>query len=165
MSEYLFTRSPISWLEYLSSRLGDRAITYRSAKDREKALEDFRKSPNGILIAPSFERGIDLSDDQCRVVVVAKVPFPYLGDKQINKRLYSRGGQGWYSMQTIRSLVQMTGRAMRHEDDHCEIYIIDRQFMQSVWKRQETSHSGGRTPSEMGGSPNLAAVRSGKVLS
>lgn len=121
--------------EYLANGLGSRSLTYRNAKERESVLVKFRSSENAILLAPSFERGIDLPYDQCRVVVVAKVPFPNLGDKQVSKRLYSRGGKGWYSMQTIRSLVQMTGRAMRHEDDQCEIYILDAQFLSNIWKK------------------------------
>lgn len=146
--------------EYLVDKVGSRAITYRSASEREQALDRFRQSPNGVLIAPSFERGIDLPYDQCRVVVVAKIPFPYLGDKQVSKRLYSRGGQGWYAMQTVRALVQMTGRAMRHADDECEIYIIDRQFVSNIWKKQRHMlPAWWKDALEMGGSPSLAASR------
>jgi Rad3-related DNA helicase len=148
--------------DYLVAKIGPRAVTYRKASEREDALARFRQSPNGVLVAPSFERGIDLPYDQCRVVVVTKVPFPYLGDKQVSKRLYSRGGQGWYAMQTVRSLVQMTGRAMRHADDKCEIYIIDRQFMSNVWKKsRHLLPQWWKDALVMGGSPNLAAVRSG----
>ncbi len=148
---------------HLADRLGSRVITYRSAKERETALESFRASRNGILIAPSFERGIDLPDDQCRVVIVAKVPFPYLGDKQISKRLYSRGGRGWYAMQTVRSLVQMTGRAMRHEGDECEIYLLDRQFVSNIWKKsRHLIPEWWQEALVMRGSPNLAEVRARK---
>lgn len=146
--------------DYLVDKVGKRAITYRSASEREQALDRFRESPNGILIAPSFERGIDLPYDQCRVVVVAKIPFPYLGDKQVSKRLYTRGGQGWYAMQTVRALVQMTGRAMRHADDQCEIYIIDRQFMSNIWKKsRRLLPEWWKDALVMGGSPSLAASR------
>lgn len=150
--------------EFLADGLGDRAITYRSAKEREPALERFLSSPNGILVAPSFERGIDLPYDDCRVVVVAKVPFPYLGDKQVNKRLYSKGGQGWYSMQTVRALVQMTGRAMRHKDDAAETYIIDRQFIDQIWrKKKHLLPDWWKEALIMRGSPNLQVIRRGEV--
>lgn len=151
---------------HLAHTLGPRVITYRSAKERETALSRFRASANGILIAPSFERGIDLPDEQCRVVIVAKVPFPYLGDKQVNKRLYSRGGNGWYAMQTVRSLVQMTGRAVRHETDECEIYLLDRQFVSNIWKKsRHLLPEWWKDALQMRGSPNLAEVRSGKASS
>lgn len=149
---------------YLAKGLGSRAITYRSAKEREGALADFLASPNGVLLAPSFERGIDLPYDDCRVIIVAKVPYPSLADKQIKKRLYSRGGQGWYSMQTIRALIQMTGRAMRHEDDAAETYIIDRQFIDNIWrKKKHMIPPWWADALVMSGSPNLAAIRRGEV--
>lgn len=150
--------------DFIVDKIGPRALTYRKAQEREDALARFRASSNGVLVAPSFERGIDLPYDQCKVVVVAKIPFPYLGDKQVSKRLYSRGGQGWYAMQTVRSLVQMTGRAMRHADDECEVYVIDRQFMQNVWKKsRHLLPEWWKEALVMGGSPNLAEVRGGRA--
>lgn len=110
-------------------------LAYFQSETRAGALQEFRDNERSVLLAPSFDRGVDLPDDECRVVVVAKVPFPYLGDKQISKRLHTPGGQGWYSMQTVRSLVQMTGRAMRHEDDQCSIYVLDSQFLRQIWKK------------------------------
>lgn len=146
--------------QYIASGIGERAITYRDSQERESALAEFRSSLSGVLVAPSFERGIDLPYDECRVVIVAKVPFPYLGDKQISKRLYARGGKGWYAMSTVRALVQMTGRAMRHEDDKCEIYIIDSQFVSSIWKKSKRLlPDWWKEALVMRGSPNLAEVR------
>jgi Rad3-related DNA helicase len=81
-----------------------------------------------------LDRGVDLPDEQCRVVIIAKVPYPYLGDRQVNARLHSKGGQVWYNVQTVRSIVQMTGRGVRHEDDWCVSYIIDSQF-NNLWSR------------------------------
>lgn len=110
-------------------------ISYASAKGRNKALDRFRKAGRpAMIVAPSLDRGVDLPDDACRVVVVAKVPYPYLGDRQVHARLYSPGGQTWYRVQTVRSIVQMTGRAMRHKDDSSVSYILDRQFM-NLWRK------------------------------
>lgn len=122
--------------EYLRDRIGHRAFSYTSPRNREKALKDWLLSPDGIMLAPSFDRGVDLKDDLCRVMVIAKIPYPSLGDKQVNGRLYSRGGQSWYSMLTVRSVVQMTGRAMRSKDDSCETYVFDKQFV-SVMKNRK----------------------------
>jgi len=124
--------------EYIERRLDGnqhRVFTYQNSKQREQALSDWLESENGIMLAPSFERGVDLKDDLCRVIVVAKVPFPSLGDKQVNGRLYTKGGQGWYSMLTVRSIVQMTGRGMRSKDDWCETYILDRQFVKNIMNK------------------------------
>lgn len=113
-------------------KLDDRSRlhTYMNSGEREQSLERFLHDPRGVMIAPSFDRGVDLHGDDCRVIVVAKVPYPYLGDAQVKKRTYSTGRAGriWYAVQTIRTLVQMTGRGMRSEDDWCKTYVLDRQF-------------------------------------
>ena len=105
-------------------------LSYTSAMGRDKMLSYWLSHPNGILLAPSFDRGIDLYDDRCRVQIIAKAPFPYLGDKQVSKRMHSPGGQLWYVVETIRSIVQATGRVMRSEDDWAATYILDG----SVWR-------------------------------
>lgn len=110
-------------------------ISYTSAQGRNRALSKFRdRGRPAIMVAPSLARGVDLPDDACRVVVVAKIPYPYLGDRQVHARLYSPGGQVWYQVATVRAIVQMTGRAMRHGDDHSVSYVLDRQFL-SLWRK------------------------------
>jgi len=125
-------------VEFLSQALDTRLVVgYKTAREREDALAKFRATTGAVLVAPSLDRGIDLADDDCRVVIVAKVPFPDLGDKQVAARLYGAGGRSWYSVATIRSVVQMTGRAMRHEGDHMTAYVLDSQFATNVWRKDE----------------------------
>lgn len=115
----------------LSARGQRPVLTYHDAAGREQALAHFRSLEGAVLLAPSLERGVSLDDEQCRVVVVVKVPFPSTGDPQVSQRLHGTGRAGdlWYAVKTVRSLVQSTGRGMRHADDRCEIYILDKQFL------------------------------------
>lgn len=108
-------------------------ITYQNATEREDALARYRATPGAVLLASSMDRGVDLADDDCRVVIVAKVPFPYIKDPQIDARMHTAGGKSWYGVQTVRSLVQMTGRGVRHKEDHAVSYIIDAQFLNNIW--------------------------------
>ncbi len=103
---------------------------YENSSERDEVLADFLATNDSVLLAPSFERGVDLPGDDCQIIVLAKVPYPYLGDKQISARLYEKGGNGqtWYAVQTIRAIVQMTGRGMRSEDDWCDTFILDSSF-------------------------------------
>jgi len=115
-----------------------RVITYSNSREREPALRRWLdRSTDGIMFAPSFDRGVDLKDDLCRVIIVAKMPYPNLKDKQVSGRLYTTGrsGQNWYTMLTIRSTVQMTGRAMRSKEDSCETYILDKQFAKNIMNK------------------------------
>ena len=114
-----------------------RILVYTNSSERQRTLDIYRYTPGAILLASSFERGIDLPGEDCRAIVVCKIPYPTLGDKQINARLHSRGGQLWYSVQTARSLVQMTGRGMRSVNDWCDSFILDRQFVNNVWKKNK----------------------------
>ena len=127
--------------EYFSKNIGNgqssRVHTYMNSREREPALNRWLRSDDGVMLAPSFDRGVDLKDDLCRVIVVAKIPYPNLKDKQVNGRLYSKGGQGWYAMLTARSVVQMTGRAMRSRDDSCEVYMLDAQFVRNLMGKQK----------------------------
>lgn len=114
-----------------------RVVTYNAAVEKQRAIDRYLSIPSSIFLAPSLDRGIDLPGDDCRVIVVCKVPFPSLGDKQISARMHSKGGQSWYAVKTIRSLVQMTGRGMRSYDDFCESYILDKMFVESIWRRHK----------------------------
>ncbi|MDA4120105.1 MAG: hypothetical protein OK436_05915, partial [Thaumarchaeota archaeon] len=113
---------------------GRSVLTYGPG-ERDSVVESFKALERSVLIAPSLERGVDLPDDLCRVQVIAKIPFPYLGDRQISARLHSPGGQGWYTVSTVRSIVQSTGRGVRHKEDWAISYILDSTFVSNVWGR------------------------------
>lgn len=125
-------------MKNLLSTLGParkRLLTYRDARDRDGVIARYRRVEGSVLVAPSLERGVDFKGEDCRVVVVCKVPFPNLGDKQVGARFHSKGGRTWYAVQTVRSLVQMTGRGVRSEEDFAESYVLDKQFVDNVWKK------------------------------
>jgi ATP-dependent DNA helicase DinG len=109
-------------------------LTYATARDREMVLDNYLRKDAAILLAPSMERGIDLPGDACRVQIITKVPYPYLGDRQVSARLHSQGGNTWYLCETIRALVQMCGRAIRSAEDWAETWVLDEDF-DSLWTR------------------------------
>ena len=112
-------------------------FSYSTSGEKDRIIKKYLGSNNGVIFAPSLERGIDLPQTTCRFVVVVKLPFPNLGTKQVSARLYRPGGQLWYNVKTVRSLVQMTGRGMRSETDYCNSYILDKQFITLLWKRNK----------------------------
>lgn len=115
-------------------------FSYTGADERASALARYKATEGAVLVGPSLDRGVDLPGDLCRVQVIVKVPYPHLGDKVVNKRFHSgTEGRVWYTMQTVRTLVQMTGRAVRSSDDWAVTYILDSAFGQQLWSR------GGRT--------------------
>jgi ATP-dependent DNA helicase DinG len=103
-------------------------ITYLSAREKDDALEAYKRHPSAILVAVSMGRGVDLPDDLCRLQIMAKVPYPYLGDAQVSARMRAPGGQTWYSTHTARVIMQACGRGVRHVEDWCDMWILDRSF-------------------------------------
>nr|BDD44332.1 ATP-dependent helicase [Desulfobacterales bacterium] len=114
---------------YIMSMGIDRFITHNSS-DREQVIHQFIESSRPlILVSPSVERGIDLPDDLCRFIIWAKAPFLYLGDKLTKKRVYSsKLGALWYRALCAQVIVQGCGRGVRHENDHCSMYVLDEQI-------------------------------------
>jgi len=101
----------------------NRIITHDST-DRTSSLAEFIKSNKPkVLVTPSMTDGIDLKDDLARFIVIVKIPYLFLGDKQIKRRMEI--DPEWYRWKAALTLVQAAGRAMRHDNDHCTIYIMD----------------------------------------
>lgn len=117
--------------EYLAGYLLDRGVddawVYSNSSERAKVLKRFKRM-GGVLIAPSMDRGVDFPDDEVRTVVVCKIPYPNLKDRVVQAKMHGPGGQQWYAVQTVRSLVQMTGRATRGMNDWSRVHILDRSF-------------------------------------
>jgi len=105
-----------------------RIITH-TAQDRAEMLEEFKNSKQPlVMLSPSFDRGVDLPGDQCRFIIVCKVPYLDLSDKQIAARLKAPGGDQWYVFKALQTIMQMSGRGVRNEKDYCDTYILDAQF-------------------------------------
>jgi len=114
--------------DFLRFRLDPFRIMTHDMDNRNEMLEKFKQSPEPlVMLSPSFDRGVDLPYKQCRVVIIAKIPWPDLGDKQIKARMKA-GGDMWYLMHTVQTILQMSGRGVRALDDYCRCFILDKQF-------------------------------------
>jgi ATP-dependent DNA helicase DinG len=79
------------------------------------------KKPS-VLISPSITEGLDLYDDLSRFAIFAKVPFGYLGDQWIKRRLE------WYQRQALIDIIQGGGRIVRSKEDWGVVYILDQSW-------------------------------------
>lgn len=110
--------------QYIMNNILNSRLLAHGSKNREIVLKEFENSLNpSVLISPSMSEGVDLPYDKCRFQVIYKMPFPYLGDKQINLR--RKQDSRWYAYKTVMTLMQAYGRGMRAEDDSCYTYILD----------------------------------------
>ena len=110
--------------QYILNNLYNSRLVSHTSQNREQILDFFEKDENPlVLVSPSMSEGVDLPYDKCRFQIIYKMPFPYLGDKQVNMRM--KRDKKWYAYKTVMTLMQAYGRGMRAEDDSCYTYIID----------------------------------------
>mgnify|MGYP003966049805 CR=1 FL=1 len=112
---------------FLKNNIRSSRILIHGSDNRDQILEKHMKSKKPtVLISPSMSEGIDLKGDLSRFQIICKVPYPYLGDKLIRKKMNK--WKWWYSLQTAKTIVQSVGRSVRSKDDSAVTYILDSDF-------------------------------------
>ena len=122
--------------KYVYENIGElrHKIILQKQKSRNQSLNEFIKSKDKILLSINMTEGIDLKDDLSRFQVLLKIPYPFLGDKRIYKRVMEYGEEDWYNLQAVETICQSYGRAQRNEDDWAKFYILDESFT-NLWNR------------------------------
>lgn len=117
----------IAW--HLKKTIKSNRLLIHDSFDRDIILKKHitSKEPT-VLLSPSMTEGVDLKDDLSRFQIICKVPFPYLGDKLIRKKMNK--WDWWYDLQTAKTLIQSVGRSVRNENDKAVTYILD-----TIWER------------------------------
>ena len=109
---------------YIKENVNSDRFIFHDSSDRDAKLAQFigSKTPK-VLVTPSMTEGVDLKGDLARWEVIIKIPYLYLGDKQISRRM--QVDPEWYNWQTCLVLVQSYGRIFRAEDDWGTAYVFD----------------------------------------
>lgn len=97
--------------------------------NRDDVIAEYlRVSPTEptLLISPSITEGLDLKNDLGRFAIFVKVPFPFLGDAWVKKRMEI--SNEWYSRQAMIAIIQGAGRIVRSSEDWGVTYILDSSF-------------------------------------
>ena len=109
---------------YIEQNCWNERLLFHKSDDRDDILQKFMKSTEPlVLVSPSMTEGVDLKDDLARWEIIVKIPYPYLGDKQVSRRM--EVDPDWYVWQTCLKLVQSYGRIFRSETDWGSAYIFD----------------------------------------
>jgi len=110
--------------KYLQQNVKSNRILIHGSEDRIQKLQEHMTSAKPtVLLSPSMQEGVDLKDDLSRFQIICKVPYPYLGDKIVKKRMHR--WPWWYPLQTAKTIVQSIGRSVRSQNDHAVSYILD----------------------------------------
>ena len=100
-----------------------RLLCYDNAKNKQVYLDDYLYSQNKILCGPTLIEGINLPDDDCRFMIIIKVPYGNISDKLINAKKDMI--KNWYLSDATNKIIQGLGRGIRSKNDWCVTYIID----------------------------------------
>lgn len=111
-----------------SPELKQRMLVYNGSREKVSIVKLHQIASDTILVGPTLNTGIDLPGDDCRFIIILKVPYPSLGDKLANARmkLYPL----WYESHTSSEIIQGIGRGVRYDGDWCVTYILDACFKQ-----------------------------------
>jgi len=113
---------------YLKTNIRSKRLLTHNSENREDVLNEHLKSEKPtVLLSPSMTEGIDLVDNASRFQVICKIPYPYLGDKLVVKRM--NRWKWWYPLQTAKTIVQAIGRSIRNSSDHAVTYILDADWL------------------------------------
>ena len=109
---------------FIKKNVRSNRLLSHDSNNREKILEKhFKSKKPTVLLSPSMTEGVDLKDSISRFQIICKVPYPYLGDKLVKKRM--NRWKWWYPLQTAKSIVQAAGRSVRNSEDFAITYILD----------------------------------------
>ena len=92
-------------------------------KTQSQLLLEHAEDEDSVLLSSSLWEGVDLKDDLSRFQIIAKTPYPNLGDKRT--RIKMKKYPLWYKSQTIMKILQGIGRSIRSEKDWAKTYVLD----------------------------------------
>ena len=107
-------------------------ILVQGTAPRSTLIEQFRSTPNAVLLATSsFWQGVDVVGEALSCVIVDKLPFASPGDPVVAARIDAingGGGDAFAEYQVplaILALQQGLGRLIRHRSDRGVLAILD----------------------------------------
>ena len=110
----------------------DYPILVQGSAPRSVLIDQFRSTPNAVLLATSsFWQGVDVVGEALSCVIVDKLPFASPGDPVVAARidaLKAEGGDAFADYQVplaILALQQGLGRLIRHRTDRGVLAILD----------------------------------------
>lgn len=111
----------------LREHLTDDRYLFHTRENKKEKYEEFRScGGNKILVACGMYEGIDLPGDLGRWQVIAKIPWPSLGNPAI-KHL-AELDPDWFLWEAAKTTIQAAGRISRTETDFGITYVLDSSF-------------------------------------
>lgn len=119
-----FVHIPYTAATKLQQLLGDDSrFIFHSKADKNDKFAEFLKSKGKVFVGSGMTEGIDLKGDLAGWQLIAKVPWPSLGDS-VN-RWIAEHDPDYYALLTAQELLQASGRVCRGPEDYGVTYVFD----------------------------------------
>jgi len=112
---------------WIARDIKDPRLVYHDSSNKDLVLQEhYATDKPTVIVSPSMDTGVSFDDDKARFQVIAKIPYPSLASQK--NKLRQKNNPDWYTWKTISGLIQMTGRAVRSNEDYADTIIIDGSF-------------------------------------
>ena len=104
-------------------------LLWHDQHNKAEVLAQFKGMPadsGAVLVASGLYEGVDLPYDEATWQLIGKMPFLSLGDPHVAQRMELN--PTWYDWETLKKVIQATGRICRAVDDMGRTYIADAAF-------------------------------------
>jgi Rad3-related DNA helicase len=129
---------PYSLAAKLKEQFNPDWLMFHTPQSRLKQFDRWLESPNEekkVLIASGMTEGIDLKGDRCTWQVIGKIPYPSLADPIIAE--WARRDPEAYVWETLKELIQASGRVCRGPTDRGSTRVYDSLFTKLLEKAEE----------------------------
>lgn len=104
--------------------LTDRRLMFHNKNNAQQMLDQFIKDKRDmVFVACGMEEGLDLKDDLARFQIITQAMYPFLGDPLWAWKMKNAPLE--YIWETIRTIIQQSGRIVRSETDSGITYLLD----------------------------------------
>ena len=113
-------------IEDAPPHIKQRLLEYNGNREKADNINFHKMCSDSVIVGPTLNEGIDLPGEDCRFIIILKMPYPNLMDNLVAAKckLFPR----WYNYITANHLIQGIGRGNRFKDDWCITYILDACF-------------------------------------
>ncbi len=116
--------------------LTDKRFMFHTNLNKREIYDAFMASEpteGKVLVACGMYEGLDFVEDLGRWQIIAKIPWPSLGDPVVKYHIENPTyGNRWYQWQTLKTVIQGAGRISRTENDYGVTYITDGTFSRLI---------------------------------
>lgn len=105
-----------------------------SAENIERGLTDFHNQANGLAVMINKYDGIDLPDDDCRILVIDELPTDGSEIEKVDSNILSNNVTS--KLRKIRKIEQGMGRAIRSNEDYSVVLLLGKTLTSHLYSRR-----------------------------